>query len=229
MAKVLLVEDDLEILESLVSWLRMENYTVESVEMGKDALQLLDNFKYDVIVLDWGLPDLSGVEVLRKFRNNGGLTPVIFLTGRDDVSSKETGLDAGADDYLTKPFDVRELGARIRSLLRRPVGLMPKKITIGNLVLEPETRKVFFSGQPLRLTNKEYAVLEFLVHHPNQVFGARALMQAIWPSDSESSEDTVRACVKNLRRKITCGNKCIIKTVLGSGYTVEYEAPCAGG
>jgi DNA-binding response OmpR family regulator len=224
-AKVLLVEDDRELIESLMSWLKLENHMVEIVETGEDALQLLENFKYDVIVLDWGLPKMTGVEVLRKYRAEGGLTPVIFLTGRGDLSSKEIGLDTGADDYLTKPFDMRELTARIRSLLRRPTGLLPNKITVGNLVLEPETRKVIFNNEPVRLTNKEYSVLEFLIYHPNQVFGARALMHAVWPSDSESSEDTVRACVKNLRRKITAGDECIIKTVLGAGYTVEYTAP----
>lgn len=223
MAKVLLVEDDPELKESLLSWLKLENHVVELAESGEDALQLLDNFAYDVIVLDWGLPRMSGVEVLRKYRSSGGLTPVIFLTGRDDLSSKEIGLDTGADDYLTKPFDIRELTARIRSLLRRPVGLMPSKITVGNLVIEPETKKVWIGESLVRLTNKEYSVLEYLIRHPNQIYGARALMQAVWPSDSDSSEDTVRACVKNLRRKITIENECVVKTVPGSGYTVEYE------
>lgn len=220
---MLLVEDDSDLRESLVSYLTLENHAVELITSGEDALQLLDNFKYDVIVLDWGLPGITGVEVLRKYRSKGGKTPVIFLTGRDDVYSKEIGLDTGADDYLTKPFDVRELAARIRSLLRRPGGLMPTKVTVGNLVIEPHTRKVFVDGAPVRLTNKEYLVLEFLIRHPNQVFGARALMQAVWPSDSDSAEDTVRACIKNLRRKITVGEECIVKTVPGSGYTVEYS------
>lgn len=224
MAKVLLVDDDPELTESLVSWLKLEHHTVEQVDSGEDALQLLENFKYDVIVLDWGLPKMTGVEVLRKYRSSGGITPVIFLTGRGDLSSKEIGLDTGADDYLTKPFDVRELAARIRSLLRRPSGLLPSKISVGNLVIEPETRRVFLSGNPVRLTNKEYAVLEFLVRHPNQIFGARVLMQSVWPSDSESSEDTVRACVKNLRRKITQADECVVKTVAGAGYTIEHEA-----
>lgn len=223
MAKILLVEDDPELTESLVSWLKMENYNVELANSGEDALQLLENFRYDVVILDWGLPEMPGVEVLRKYRSGGGDTPVIFLTGRDDVSSKEFGLDSGADDYLTKPFDVRELSARIRSLLRRPGGLLPSKITVGNLVLESETRRVFISGNHVRLTNKEYSVLEFLIRHPNQMFGARMLMQAVWPSDSESSEDTVRACVKNLRRKITVDGQCIVKTVAGAGYTIEME------
>ncbi len=223
MAKVLLVEDDKELSVALLSWLKLDNHSVELVESGEDALQLLENFKYDVIVLDWGLPKMNGIEVLRKYRSSGGLTPVIFLTGRDDVSSKEIGLDTGADDYLTKPFEMRELSARIRSILRRPGGLMPNKIHIGNLVIEPETRKVSVNNVPVRLTRTEYAVLEFLVRNPNKVYGAKALIQAVWPSDTESSEDTVRACVKNLRRKITASEECVLKTVPGSGYTIEYE------
>ncbi|MBX9685756.1 MAG: response regulator transcription factor [Candidatus Obscuribacterales bacterium] len=221
MAKVLLVEDDSELAETLVSWLRMENFTVERVALGEDGLQLLENYKYDLVVLDWGLPNLSGLELLRKFRAAGGSTPVIFLTGKDDISSKELGLDTGADDYLTKPFDVRELGARIRSLLRRPGGLLPKKIAVGNLALDTETRKVLLNSGAVRLTNREFSVLEFLLRHQNQVFSARALMDAVWPSESEASEDTVRSCVKNLRRKITEGDDCVLKTIPGAGYIIE--------
>lgn len=225
MAKILLVEDDVELTESLLSYLKLEHYAVEIARTGEDAWQLLVNFKFDVIVLDWGLPKMPGIEVLKKFRAAGGLTPIIFLTGRDDLFSKEAGLDSGADDYLTKPFDVRELAARIRSLLRRPSGLIPDKITVGNLVIEPESRKVFVDGTAVRLTNKEFSVLDFLIRHRNQIFGARALMQAVWPSDSESSEDTVRACVKNLRRKITANDVCVVKTVPGSGYTIDLSSP----
>lgn len=223
MAKVLVIDDDDELTESLLSYLTLESHSVELAATGADALQLLSNFKFDLIVLDWGLPDFSGLEVLRRYRSEGGRSPVIFLTGRDDVFSKEAGLDTGADDYLTKPFDVRELGARIRSLLRRPVGLLPTKVKVGNLEIEQDTRKVFIDGNPVRLTNKEYLVLDFLIRHPNQIFGARALLQAVWPSESESAEDTVRACVKNLRRKITAGDRCILKTVPGAGYTIEFD------
>lgn len=222
MAKILLVEDDSEARESVVSWLEMENFQVEAVPTGEDALQLLKNYNYDLIILDWGLPKMSGFEVLRRFRSDGGATPVIFLTGRDDVDSKAFGLDGGADDYISKPFDMRELSARVRSRLRRPGGLLPAKISVGNICLDPETRKVMLNSEAVRLTNKEYAVLEFLMRHPNQIFSARAVLDAVWPSETESSEDTVRSCVKNLRRKISCeGQECVVKTIAGAGYTVE--------
>jgi len=222
MAKILLVEDDKDVSDSVLSWLQMEKYTVEHATCGEDAQQLLENYRFDLIVLDWGLPGLSGFEVLKNFRMNGGDTPVIFLTGRDDLDSKTFGLDGGADDYITKPFDMRELTARIRTRLRRPGGLLPAKISFGNVVLDPELRKVSVDAKPVRLTNKEYAVLEFLMRHPGQVFSSRAMLDAVWTSDTESSEDTVRACVKNLRRKITLeGQDCVLKTIAGSGYTVE--------
>lgn len=224
MSKFLLIEDDKELAKSLVSYLQLEAHQIEHVENGEDAVQLFAHFNFDLIILDWELPGIKGVDVLRNLRSAGNSTPVIFLTGRSDIDSKELGLDHGADDYLTKPFDVRELAARIRSLLRRPGGLLPGKIQVGNLIIELDTKKVFANGASVRLTNKEYAVLEFLIRHPNQVFGSKALMQSVWPSDSEAGDDTVRACVKNLRRKISFDDVCIVKTIPGAGYTIEIEA-----
>jgi DNA-binding response OmpR family regulator len=223
-AKLLVVEDDPEVKKALAAWLEMENHLVEIVELGGDALQLLQNFQYDVIILDWGLPDINGPEVLRRFRSAGGQTPVIFLTGKGDSQSITTGLDLGADDYLTKPVDMPVLSARIRSRLRRPGGLQSFKITVGNITLDSETRNVWMNGESIHLTNKEFVVLEFLMRHQNQLFGARALRDALWPSDSETSEDSVRVCIKKLRRKISINDDCIVKTVLGLGYTIENNA-----
>jgi two-component system, OmpR family, response regulator ArlR len=221
-AKILVVEDDPEVKKSLATWLEMEHHLVEMTEFGADALQLLQNFQYELIILDWGLPDMTGPEVLKRFRSAGGQTPVIFLTGKNDLQSITTGLDCGADDYLTKPFDMPELSARIRSRLRRRGGLQSFKISVGNITLDSETRHVSLDGESVHLTNKEFTVLEFLMRNPNRLFGARALRDALWPSDSETSEDSVRVCIKKLRRKISDQNdECIVKTVLGSGYTVE--------
>ena len=225
MAKILLVEDNLENREAVAKWLKMENFEVEAVSTGEEASQLLQNSKYDLIILDWGLPKMSGFEVLEQFRSSGGDTPVIFLTGRDDDNSKLFGLDGGADDYISKPFDLRELSARVRSRLRRPGILLPSRITVGNIILDLERRKVMLDSASVRLTNKEYAVLEFLMRHPNQIFSARDVLDAVWSAETESSEDTVRSCIKNLRRKITVdGQECVLKTVAGSGYTVEAPA-----
>lgn len=221
MAKILVVDDDLELADSIVNWLKLEQHTVEVANSGEDGLQLIEQFQFELILLDWGLPNISGYDLLRTIRSAGNQTPVIFLTGRDDIDSKEFGLDGGADDYLTKPFDMRELSARVRSRLRRPRGLVPQKIIIGNVLLDSEYKRVLVDNKAARLTNKEYALLEFLMRHKGQVFSAKAVMDAVWPSDSESSEDTVRACMKNLRRKISFeGQECIVKTIPGSGYVV---------
>ena len=131
MAKVLIIDDDSVLCDSLAGWLQLEGHTVETAGEGEDALQMLSNYQYDVIVLDWGLPTISGLDVLKRYRRNGGITPIIFLTGQGDVQSKKDGLDSGAEDYLTKPFASEELSARIRSLLRRPAALVPSVVTIG--------------------------------------------------------------------------------------------------
>ncbi|MBK7748279.1 MAG: response regulator transcription factor [Candidatus Obscuribacter sp.] len=222
MAKILLVEDDLELAERMQDWFTLENHALEVVHNGGDALQMLGSFEFDVIVLDWGLPGVAGIDVLRTYRKNGGTTPIIFLTGRGEIINREEGLDSGADDYMVKPFDVRELSARIRSLLRRPKGLLPTELTIQGLHLELETRTAKAGANAVHLMPKQCSLLEFLMRHPNRPFGAKALLDAVWPSESEASEDTVRTCMKTLRRQLAnIGKEDLIKTVLGSGYLIE--------
>lgn len=224
MAKILLVEDDLKLLKPLTRWLAAEGYAVESASDGKDAQQMLEQFQYDIIVLDWELPSLSGIEILRTFRRNGGLTPIIFLTGQGDLQHKKEGLDSGADDYLTKPFEAEELTARIRSLLRRPQGLIPTAVRIGPVTLELGSQKVTVEGESVTLGKREFGVLEYLMRHPNRPFSSQQLMDAVWPSDSDSSEDAVRACMRVLRKKITTkSGECIVDTVHGAGYIVRTE------
>jgi DNA-binding response OmpR family regulator len=222
MAKILVVEDDEDVADTIKFWLEKEGHILDVVYSGEDALQLLKGFNFDVIVLDYELPNISGFSVMQNFRNSGGNTPVIFLTGKRDVNTKADTLDGGADDYLTKPFDPRELTARIRVMLRRPAGLLPSKFAIGNVEIEIENQRVYVNGELARLTTKEYAVLEFLMRHPNKGYSAKALLEAVWASHSESSEDAVRSCMKTLRRKITSeGTECIIKSVPGGGYIIE--------
>lgn len=222
MAKILLVEDDLELSDRMEDWFSLENHTLEVVHNGEDALQMLSSFEFDVVVMDWGLPGMAGVDVVKAYRKNGGAAPIIFLTGRGEIINREEGLDAGADDYLVKPFDVRELSARIRSLLRRPKGLLPTELAMQGLSLELETRTVKVGSQTVHLMPKQCALLEFLMRHPNRPFGAKSLLDAVWPSESEASEDTVRTCMKTLRRQLAAvGKEEFIKTVLGSGYLIE--------
>ncbi len=222
MAKILMVEDDLELCNSVGSWLKMEHHTVEIVNSGLDAQEMLLNHHFDIIILDWELPELNGVELCKKFRSKGGETPVLMLTGRSNINDKSQGFDAGADDYLTKPFILTELTLRIRALLRRAGPQVRMVLKAGDLELEPDTFQVKKNGEALKLLPKEFALLEFLMRHPEQVFSLDSLLARIWVSDSDASTDAVQACIKRLRRKIdTPGAESMIANVHGVGYRLN--------
>lgn len=222
MPKILLVDDDVQLTDKLTVWLSSENYTVESVASGADALQLLEQTAYDIIVLDWTLADTTGLEVCKQFRQQGGKTPIIFLTGRGDIANKEAGLNSGADDYLVKPFDVRELSARLRALLRRPFEVTMTGLEANGLRLEVESRTAYGGTQCLKLTPRECDILEYLLRHPNRNYTAKSLLNYVWPLDTDSSEATVRTIVKTLRQKLDkIGHLDLIKNERGSGYIIE--------
>jgi len=224
MAKILLVEDDTDLTNRVRDWFTAEGHTFESVTTGEDALQLLAHFSYDVILLDWNLPGLSGLDVCKRFRQTGGAGSVIFLTGMADVSNKEQGLDMGADDYLTKPFELRELAARIRSLLRRPAGYLKEELTIGNKTLDVKAKTLLVSTESIQLTPTECALLEYLMRHPNRTFGAKDLLKSVWASDREATTDTVRSWIRKLRTKLeSAGQRSFVQTVSRSGYMVKDE------
>jgi OmpR-family two-component system manganese-sensing response regulator len=221
MAKILLVEDDPELAARLRDWFTLENHVFEVAGSGEDALQMLGGFDFDVVVLDWSLPGMTGLDVCKKYRASGGSAAVIFLTGKADIPSRGEGLDSGADDYMVKPFDVRELAARIRSLLRRPRTIL-SELRIGDIELKAETRMLTISGKSIVLMPKQSALLEYLMRHPNRPFSAKALLDSVWPSDAEASEETVRTCMKTLRQQLaTLDRKEVIKTLYGAGYLVE--------
>lgn len=223
MAKILLVEDDSELADKLKFWFTSQGEILEHVSSGEDGLQVLGNFAFDLILLDWTLPGISGLDLCKQYRKSGGTTPVIFLTGRGDINSKEQGLDYGADDYLVKPFDVRELAARIRSVMRRPSSLLPSEVRIGNVVLDTKTRILTVDEGTSRLMPREAALLEYLMRHPNRIFGSKDLLNAVWPSDAEASSETVRSWMRNLRQKLSAaGKEDFIKTIPGSGYLIEF-------
>ncbi|MBX9949856.1 MAG: response regulator transcription factor [Candidatus Obscuribacterales bacterium] len=219
MAKVLIVEDDRQLSALVVDWLTGEKYATEAVYKGTDGLERLKFYKYDVVILDWDLPGLSGVEVCRQFRDEGGTTPILMLTGKKEITDKAEGLDSGADDYLTKPFDVIELSARLRALLRRTNNVTKTVLTAGNLTLDPTSRKVTVCGNEVDLQPKEYSLLEFLLRHPNQPFNAEAIMDRVWTASSDAAPDTVRLHVMRLRNKIDEeGKESIIRTIHRVGY-----------
>ena len=225
MPKLLIVEDDTNLLNTMTDWFKSEKYNVESAICGQEGLEMLQFYQYDLVILDWGLPNISGIEICQQYRGKGGLTPILMLTGKDQIDHKETGLDAGADDYLTKPFNLRELSARVRALLRRPVSMVETKIQFGEIKLDPNSRTVLRGQTELTLAPREFALLEFLMRHPDQVFTDEAILNRVWPSSSDASSETLRTCIKKLRRKIDLeGSPSIIKNVPGIGYRFDSSA-----
>jgi DNA-binding response OmpR family regulator len=219
MPKILLAEDDIELAGVVKDWLTREFHVVEWVDDGKDALESLKYYEYDVVVLDWNLPGVTGVEIAKQFRARGGTTPILMLTGRTMVKEKEEGFDTGADDYLTKPFDPRELSARLKALLRRPKGVLSNSLKFGDLELDPRSRRVVRGGNEVQLGPKEFALLEFFMRHPSEVFTSDALLERVWLNESDSSSDTVRVHINRLRNKIdTDGTESLIRTVFKQGY-----------
>lgn len=221
MAKILVVEDDKDLTVMVSDLLCFEKHTVEVVHNGLDARENMRMSEYDLIILDWDLPELSGIELLRDYRGHGGTSPVLFLTGKSNIAEKEVGLDSGADDYLTKPFHMKELAVRVRALLRRPQSYVSEVLRAGKLELYPRDHKVFRDGKELKVYPKEFALLEFLMRHPNQIFSADALLNHVWRSDATASIDTVRQSLTRLRQAIEDKKEPLIKTIYGVGYKLE--------
>ncbi len=219
MAKILIVEDDTSLGDNLKRWLASENHVVYLIEDGREALEHIKFYQYDVIVLDWTLPDVSGLEILKAYRAGGGIARVIMLTGRSRIEEKEIGLDSGADDYLTKPFHPKELSARLRALIRRPTPVAEEQLVCGDLTLLVHNRMLLKGEDEISLLPSEFALLEFLMKHQDQVFTPEALLNRIWPTESEVSPQSVRTYMSRLRKKIdTEGQPSLIQNVHGVGY-----------
>ena len=222
MAKILIIEDDVGLVELLKDWLTADRHVVESALTGKEGKGLIRVYPYDLIVLDWALPDVSGPEILSEYRASGGKIPVLMLTGKRTVEAIESGLGAGADDYLTKPFDIREFNARVKALLRRVPTYSGDSLQVRDIVLDTNSMRVTRSGKEVRLVPTEFAVFEFLMRHQNQVFSAEALLNRIWASTSDATVQAITTCIKRLRKKLDIpGEPSIIKTVHGAGYKIE--------
>jgi DNA-binding response OmpR family regulator len=221
MAKILVVEDNEDLANTVRTYLMFEHHTVEHINNGKTASEHLRTFQYELIVLDWNLPEMDGIDILRRFRELGGVTPVIMLTGHDTVEEKERGLDTGADDYLTKPFQMKELGARVRALLRRPAAVSNTNVLqAGHITIDTQKYRVTVNGEPMTLVPREFQLLEFFMRHPNQVFSSEALLNRVWPSDSEATTEALRTALKRLRKKVDPDGN-LLRTVHGVGYILE--------
>ncbi len=224
MSKILVVEDDKSLGQMVCRWMRSQQHVVDLVENGDEALELLRAYAYDLVVLDITLPGKDGFSICHEYRASGGHAPVLMLTGKQAIADKEQGLDAGADDYLTKPFDIRELGARVRALLRRRGSIAPQCLMLGDLELDLRGVCVRKRGVKLELASKEFALLEFFMRNPNQVFAADVLLDRVWKASSDSTVASVRVYINRLRSQLGKSPGCpYIETLHGVGYKLVFE------
>jgi DNA-binding response OmpR family regulator len=227
--RVLLVEDEPDLGQAIKRTLNLEKYIVDWVLDGNEALNYLENqsTQYTLAILDWMLPGLSGLELCKHLRSKLNPLPVLMLTAKDQMEDKVAGLDAGADDYLVKPFGMAELLARLRALQRRSPQFQPQKLIVGNLTLDYSTSSVFRENslepsQVISLTNKEFQLLEYFMKHPHQILSSEQIRNQIWEVSSESVSNVVAAQVRLLRRKlIPAGGDRWIETLHGLGYSFD--------
>jgi len=216
--KVLLVEDEPTLSAQLALSLAEAGYSVDSAHNGRDAWILGGVEAYDAIVLDLGLPVLDGLTVLQRWRSEGLTTPVLILTARDQWHEKVAGIDAGADDYLTKPFHTEELLARLRALIRRASGLASAVLQQGPLQLDTRSGRVSVNGQAVTLTAQEFKLLAYLLHHPDTLVTRSELTEHLYAQDHERDSNTIEVFVARLRKKLPAG---MIETVRGLGYRLH--------
>jgi DNA-binding response OmpR family regulator len=220
-ARVLVVEDDKPIAEVLQRSLRLEGYEVRTTGDGNDAIDQAVSFLPDLVILDLGLPGLDGIDVARHLRERDD-TPILMLTARDAVDSRVDGLDAGADDYLVKPFERQELLARMRALLRRRPPRGSASLTVGDLVLNPDTHEVRRGERPIELTQREFELLEYLMRNERIVVSRQRLLDEVWGYDPFSVTNTIEVFISNLRKKLEAdGDSRLLHTIRGAGYVLR--------
>ena len=220
--RLLVIEDERKIARVIAEALKRETYAVDAVHDGEEGFNLADSQPYDLLIVDRMLPGMEGAEIVKKLRKNGKNMPILFLTALGTTEDKTFGLDVGADDYLVKPFAIDELLARVRALLRRPPIQQPDVLKIADLTIDKQQQTVMRAGKTIDLTSKEYALLEYLMQHPNQILSKETLIDHVWDFDADILPNNVEAYIKNLRQKIDKPfKKQLIKTVRGFGYRIE--------
>ncbi|MGN6147502.1 MAG: response regulator transcription factor [Rhizomicrobium sp.] len=219
--RILLVEDDNDLQRLLKKALADAGYVVDTASDGEEGHFLGDTEPYDVVILDLGLPKMDGVRVLEKWRHDGRKMPVLILTARDRWSDKVAGFDAGADDYLAKPFHTEELLARVRALLRRAAGLATSEIDVGPLKIDTRASRVIVDGNPVKLTSLEYRLLAYLAHHKGKVVSRTELVEHLYDQDFDRDSNTIEVFVGRLRKKLGVN---VIQTVRGLGYCLDSNA-----
>lgn len=220
--RILIVEDDERIAESLAEAFTDQHYVVDIATDGQAGWEFVESFTYDLILLDMMLPKLDGISLCRQMRSGGYLMPILLLTARDTISDQVTALDAGADDYVVKPYKLQELMARIRALLRRGSS-MPTILEWGNLRLDSNSCDVTYKAQSVQITAKEYRLLELFLRRGCRVFSRSAILENLWSFEEPPGEDTVKAHIKRLRQKLKVvgAPDDFIETVYGLGYRLK--------
>lgn len=222
--RLLLIEDERKVADVVARGLRAERFAVDVANDGNTGWEMASGVDYDLVILDLMLPGLNGTELLRRLRRKGGTAPVLVLTARDGTSDKVENFEAGADDYLTKPFAFAELLVRVKALLRRPpVGRDPV-LRVADLELDRLTQQVRRAGKRIELTSKEYALLEYLASHAGRVLSRTMIIEHVWDESFEGLTNIVDVYVRHLREKVDESHKCkLIRTVRGTGYCLTDE------
>ncbi len=216
--RLLVVEDDLDLNRQIVTALEEAGYVVDKAHDGEEGHFLGETEPYDAVILDIGLPTMDGISVLENWRRENLKMPVLILTARDRWSDKVAGMDAGADDYVSKPFHMEEILARVRALLRRSAGHASNEIEVGNLRLDTKAARVTVNGSPIKLTSHEFRLLAYLVHHKDKVISRTELVEHLYDQDFDRDSNTIEVFVGRLRKKIPSD---LIKTVRGLGYCLS--------
>jgi two-component system response regulator PhoP len=226
--RVLLIEDDQRLLETLGTHLRESGYAVDESTDGIEGLYLGEEFPIDLAIIDLGLPDLPGLEVIRELRSRGRDFPILVLTARSEWQDKVAGLEAGADDYLTKPFHFEELMARINALMRRAGGHAKPRVQLGPVTVDLTGQRVFLNGEEVELTTYEYKVLNYLVMHPDEIVTKTDLSEHIYEEDADRDSNVIEVFIGRLRRKIDPdGTLNPIETLRGRGYRLALKPASA--
>ncbi len=216
--RVLIVEDEPSLGRQLKNSLEANGYAVDLANDGEDGHYMGSTENYDAIILDLGLPTMDGLTVLDKWRKEGKVTPVLVLTARDSWSDKVSGLDAGADDYLAKPFQTQELIARLRALIRRASGNASSELIAGDVRLDTRSGRVTLAGEPIKMTAQEYKLLSYLIHHKGKVVSRTELIEHIYDQDFDRDSNTIEVFVTRIRKKLGAD---VITTIRGLGYSLD--------
>ena len=220
--RLLIAEDELDLAEALTVFFQKNHFSVDAVNDGADAYEYASSGEYDAIILDVMMPKMNGIDVLRRLRAEGIKTPVMMLTAKGMKDDRITGFNAGADDYLPKPFEPDELICRVRAMLRRSDNYRPSALEFGDVTLDPSTGLLACSGRSVRLSGREYQVMELFMRSPNIVFSADKIIERVWGWDSDAEINVIWMHISNLRKKLrSIGSKITIRAVRGLGYALE--------